>query len=701
MRGVSIGVCCFCACTGSIVIPERPPSPPPDSVCPANPSIGRTALHRLSNSEYDNSVEALLNDMSGPSQAFPPDVTASGFDHITDVQSVSPLHGVRYEEAAQTLAHSLWGREFDTGFTHRFEAEQNEPDGGVDAVHALVVSDLVSNGARTFYNGYHIYVLTAFDVAGDYEVGFEAWSNTFPDGGEPLSDGGFRQTLWRLQLDNQVFFSTPTMGTVASHATHRAALHVEVPGIHRIDLSAADPHDRDNCGPDGGPADCEARDPELGQVDALWVSRQATRVPEGQQRLRICELTEGDTCVRSTLALLTRRAFRRPPASDELDRLMALFAAARTDGDSLEEAFGQAVAAILLSPHFLFLVQTDPAPSGSVAHPLTSHELAARLSFFLTQGPPDDALAARADDGSLLETSVLAAETDRLLASATHPRMLTNLSTQFMGTRDLVAAKPSAQLFPNFSPELKTAMATEAQLLFEFIFSQPRPMVELADAPYTFLNDRLAAHYQLPLPGSDQPVKVSLPNDERGGLLGLGSTLTITSTPTRPSQVKRGVWILGRLLCDEPPPPPPNVPPLVEDQSGADGLTAHTANPACTRCHKVIDPIGLALDHYDADGSRRIADRQGKPVSAKGTMPDGTEVVDLAGIRTLVKQDKRFEACLSEHLFTYALARTPAGDDPCIAAALAASTGEKGKATFHDVVRALVQSEAFRWRQPE
>lgn len=689
------------ACTGAIFEPRAPLDSPPTAApeCAGVPAVGRTGLHRLSNLEYDRTVEALLGDGSRPAQHFPSDV-ASRFDHVTDVQSVSPLHGARYEEAADVLAATLWRREFDVGFTRRFEAEQNAPDSGLEVVQAVVPFDLTSGGARIFYNAYRIYVLTDLDVAGDYEVRFEAWSNRFPTGGEPLPDGGFRNVLWRVQFDHQTVFATNTQGTATSPATHRATVHVEAPGVHRIDLYAADPQDVENCGPDAGPVGCEASDPELGRVDALWVSRASTRVPEAEHRVRVCELSLGEPCVRQSLAALLRRAYRRPPSSEELERYVELHAAAQAAGDSMADAFSQTVSAVLLSPHFLFHVQLDPDPLSTEPHRLSAHELATRLSYFLTRAPPDAELAAQADEGALLEEEVLLAQTQRLLATAAHDEMTKSFATQVVGNRDFAQATPNPQLFPGFTPELKASMAHEAELLFTDVFRASRPLVELADARYTFLDDTLAAHYQLPAPHSSTPVRVQLDTGERGGLLGLGSVLTLTSTPSRPSQVRRGVWVLGRLWCDEPPAPPQSIPSLPEN-GGAEGLSAHTSNPACTHCHRVIDPIGFALDRYDADGSRRSVDRQGRPLAARGTLPDGTEVVDLLGIRAAVKADPRFEACMAEHLFAYALARVPSRDDACAAAALPAVAGGRGQASYMAVLRALVQSDAFRSRQAE
>ncbi len=695
------------SCTGEIRLPRVSAAAPSDpaadpggapAACPASPAVGRTPLHRLSNLEYDRSVRALVGDDSRPSRRFPPDSAAAGFDHVTDVQSVSALHAARYAEAAEALYDGLWARELDVGFERRYPPGQGVADGGLDQLMGLGWGAQYPNAPRAFSHHYRLYLLTTFDVAGPYEIGFEGAP---PATAATLPDGGARPAAWQLHLDNQQpFYTAPVSGTTAQPVLHRATLDIEVPGVHRIDLSVSDPLDAPNCasGQPAGPF-CEPFDPVLGHVGTVWVSRRSTRTA-GAAAVRRCELEDSEACVRDTTRGLLRRAFRRPPAAEELERFMALWSAARAAGDSSRDAFGQVVAAVLLSPHFLFHVQLDLDPKAG-PHPLSPHELATRLAYFLTRGPPDDELSALADDGSLTLPSVLEAQAMRLYTSREAEVMVDALSSQLLSTRDLPRAAPAAALFPSFDEPLRGAMASEATLLFRAVFDEPRPMAELASARFTFVDDALAAHYGLSLPGSAAPVRVALTRPDRGGVLGLASVLTVTSTATRPSPVKRGAWVLEHLLCEELPAPPPSVPALPETPDGgaAEALTAHTANPACRACHAVIDPLGLALERFDADGSRRAVDRAGRPLPARGTLPGGAEVIDLEGLSAHLVSSGKLEACLAQHLFTFALARVPSAADRCAAQALPAAAGPAP--TFEQVTRALVGSETFRWRAPE
>lgn len=686
------------ACTGVIAtpppVPPVEPPPPPEPQCEHALLPGRSPLHRLTRLEYDQTVRSVLGDTSAPSQTFPADPSHEGFDNVSDVQTVSLLHAEKYEEAAWQLAASLWAREYDPGLLKRFELETRSTDGGYEVVIQTCCGDnsynnVVANGARGFWTAYRVYVQTALDLEADYTVKWAGWEERW-DGGVVTEDGGARPLSWVLQLDSRFPFATvPVAGTRAAPQQHQATVHVDSPGVHQIDISLDDPTR-------------VSYPPYLPVAWADWLSieRAPTTVPVAQQKVRQCDLSAGAACVETTLRALLRQAYRRPPADAEVARVLQVFTAARDDGDGLKDAFSAAVVTVLLSPHFLYRVELDADLQATVAHPLSAHELAAKLSYFLTAAPPDAPLAQAADDGTLLSAQVLQSHADRLWSSAGNALMVQHVGSQLMSTNALENIAPSPTFFPGFDAPLRTAMGQEAELLFGAVAKEDRPVHELIDAPFTFLNDRLAAHYGLPLPGSAALQRVTLASDQRGGALGLGNLLALNSTPARPSQVLRGKWVLTNLLCDEPAAPPAFIPPLGDTpgKTQREILEEHAKNPFCAGCHKRMDPIGFALDHYDADGSFRATDRQGHAIDATGQLPDGTAFDGFAQLRTVLAKDVRLEQCMAEHLLVYALAREPRGDDRCHAEAIAARAHG---GNFQQLVRELVASEPFRLRQPE
>lgn len=661
--------------------------PPPSLVCTSTIGPGRTPLHRLTRLEYDRTIADLLGERGHPAELFPADPSQAGFDNVSDVQTVSLLHAEKYEEAARLLAEGVWQRELDPGLSKRWELETRAETPGPELLLQACCglnqhNNFVSGGARGLYSAYRVYTITELDRAGDYTVTVSAWTA-----------GVDTATIASRPLNLQILYNEQPIVSVALTATVGAPQQVvghfvaEVAGFQRIDVQLFDPTGYSS-------------PPELPKVwvDWLRVERASSRT-SAPPLVRQCELASSG-CWRTTLAQLLRRAYRRPPAPEEIDRLLVLRDAAMSAGDSEHDAFVSVLSAVLLSPHFLYRVERDPDVGSTDAHPLSPHELAARLSYFLTASMPDAVLAAKADEGTILSHAVLAEETARLLASPESAVMVQNLARQWMSTQALGAISPSPEFFPDFDPELLAAMGQETELFFTAVFREPRPARALVDARFSFLNDRLAAHYGLPLPGSTTPVRVELASPERGGVLGLGSVLALGSTPVRPSQVLRGKWVLSQILCDEPSAPPFNVPPL----SGAPGTTvreqleAHARNPACASCHARMDPIGFALDGYDADGAHRIRDRQGHPIDVSGRFPDGTTVRGLSELRSYLSQNPSVDQCVAQHLLVYGLARAPTHDDRCQAKAIGEA---KPRGSFSELIAALVASPPFTQRQGE
>ncbi|HEX7898551.1 MAG TPA: DUF1592 domain-containing protein, partial [Planctomycetota bacterium] len=376
---------------------------------------------------------------------------------------------------------------------------------------------------------------------------------------------------------------------------------------------------------------------------------------------------------REILAPLLRRAFRRPVTDADLERYLK-FA-------DLEDA----LTAILSSSEFLFRVERDPEGlPPRTAYKLSDLELATRLSFFLWSGPPDDALLAAAEKGLDLEK-----EARRMLADPRARALAGNFAPQWLHLRNLDAATPDARLFPDFDDNLRQAMRLETELLFEEIVREDRSVLDLLRTDHTYLNERLAKHYGVPHVYGARFRRVERP----GGILRHASVLTVTSYATRTSPVLRGKWILETLLGTPPPPPPPDVPALEEKISETlpirERLARHRNNPTCASCHRLIDPVGFALEHFDALGRRRdVAD-------AAGGFPDGSEVEGVEGVEAaLLKRPEVFLGAMTEKLLTYALGRAV---EPSDGPAVRKIVREGGR--FSDIVVGIVKSVPFRMRR--
>jgi len=369
-------------------------------------------------------------------------------------------------------------------------------------------------------------------------------------------------------------------------------------------------------------------------------------------------------CARSVFALLARRAYRRTVTNTDLDPLLALYRQGRGEG-GFNEGILRGVEAILISPEFLFRIERTPAgvPAGS-AYRIGDFELASRLSFFLWSTMPDDRLLDLAEKGQLSKDSVLQREIARMLADPRSNELLRNFSGQWLYLRNLLHDPPDPGDFPRFNDALGNAFLSETELFLESILRENRSVVDLLGADYTFLNEPLARYYGIPGVEGTGFRRVTLTNPARGGLLGQGSVLTVTSYANRTSVTKRGQWILDNILGSPPPPPPPNVPSL--RSTAADGhalktlrqqMEAHRADPVCASCHLRMDSLGFVLERYDAAGAWRDTD-SGAPIDAKVTLPDGTSLEGLAGLRAwLLAHPDRFVRTLTEKMLTYALGR--------------------------------------------
>ena len=432
-------------------------------------------------------------------------------------------------------------------------------------------------------------------------------------------------------------------------------------------------------------------------------------LPESHQRIFFCLPATPDArkdCARRIIGRFAQRAFRRPLSSEEVDRLMTLFALADKEGEKFEVSVKLALQAVLVSPHFLFRGELQPEPNNPGAiHLINEHALASRLSYFLWSSMPDDELFAQAGRKTLRKN--LEAQVRRMMKDPKARALVDNFGSQWLQIRSLALATPDQALFPAFDDGLRAAMQKETELFFEHIAQQDRSVLEFLAADYTFLNERLARHYGIAGVKGEAFQRVSLKGTPRGGLLTQASILTITSNPTRTSPVKRGKWILENILGTPPPPPPPNVPELSEEKevvlSGTlrQRMEQHRANVQCASCHARMDPIGFGFENFDATGAWRNQDGN-FPVDPAGQLVSGESFQGPGDLKMILLQKKKneFIRCLAEKTLTYALGRGLEHYDKCALDQIAKNLA-RHRYRFSSLILGVVKSTPFQMRRGE
>ncbi len=651
-----------------------------DDAALQHPNPGRVALHRLNRAEYGNAIRDLLNLKIDPEALLPPDDANNGFDNQADALATSPALIERYVSAARKIAALALGDPeakpalqtflihgdlsqdvhapgLPLGTRGGLRIEHNFP---LDAEYDLRTTLIRSN--RGIIRG--IETLTQLEIAID-----GARVKLIPFGGkadEALSNENPPQFATDLERRFDLRLPVkagPHIVTVAFLQQSPAA---------KPDMTQPRIRDKDN-------TQAVIGVPELASV-SIGGPFNATGVGDTPSRRHV--LATG-------LAKLARRAYRRPLTPEEINQLTAL---QKTAG------LRRAVAQILANPQFLFRFEPDPAalPAGK-PYTLGDLELASRLSFFLWSSIPDDELLNLAIAKKLAQPATLAAQVKRMLADPKATALVANFAGQWLYLRNLKRALPDQTVFPDFDDNLRQAFLRETELFTASIFQSDRSVLDFLNADYTFLNERLARHYGIPGVYGDQFRRVQLSDANRRGLLGQGSILTVTSYANRTSAVLRGKWILTNLLGTPPPAPPPNVPPLNESAPGDNlplraRMEQHRANPACAACHKAMDPLGLALENFDATGHFRPG------VDASAEFPDGAAVNGVAGLRDhLLENPNQFSRAFTERLMTYALGRpTEAFDQPTIRSIV--RDAAKDDYRFSSIVLGIVSSPAFRMK---
>lgn len=630
---------------------------------PASP--GRVVLHRLNRAEYDNTVRDLLGTSLRPSDDFPADDFALGFDNVADVLSLSALHFELYDRAADLLLDDLLGMGTLPPEVHTFEPEAGDTAADNGAVWDASMWVLWHEGALT--------ATVWAPSTGDYTLAADAYG--LQAGDEParmafLVDGA---TVAEVDVTAE---DDPAPYEVAIALTE---------GRHTVGVAFTNDLDQ--------PPDLDRNlvVDRLELTGPLGVPRTRS---EGYAHVVDCDPADvGEAaCVEHVVRTLGRRAWRRPLSEDEADSILALYAEARVAGGSWEEGLRAAIRGLLLSPFFLYKVELDPIDG---PRPLAGFELATRLSYFLWSSTPDDRLLDLAQAGTLEDPDVLEAEARRMLADPKAQALVDNLGGQWLGIRKVDEAEPSADVYPDWNEALRASMEDEIRGFVGRVLLADRPVLELFTEDTTVVDDRLAVFYGLPAGG-----EVQVP--ERTGLLARGGLMAALAYPTRTSPVIRGNWVLGNLVCAPPPDPPPGVPALDVPEPGEpvslrEQLERHRADPVCASCHAEMDPIGLALEAFDGIGRFRTVDENGIPIDASGDIPGLGAFEDAAGMQRLLATDPRVPACVVQKTFTYALGRGPEDADAALLAELTEDFAASGW-RFRELAVDVVRSRPFRYR---
>ena len=649
---------------------------------------GRVTIRRLNRTEYNNTVRDLLGVDLTPADDFPSDDVGEGFDNIGDVLSLPPLLLEKYMDAAEALATTaIVDMSPDSAAKTTRQGKQLRPSSGVRL------------GGRGIYT-----LSSQGDVTGEF---------TMARGGEYLlrveagaQQAGNEPARVELRLDGKKVHVFDVQASPNDPKMFEHRMRVSG-GKHR--LSGAfinDFYNPRDPNPKNRDRNLYIRSLEVaGPVDS-----RPEDFPESHRRLVSARPGPGrsvEQAARKVLTPLLQRSFRRPAEQAEIDRYAQLVQLAVKKGDTFERGLQVATAAILVSPHFLFRIEQDPAPQDPKrTHPLNDFELANRLSYFLWSTMPDDRLFRLASTGDLHRDDVLEAEVTRMLNSEKANALVENFGGQWLNLRNLDDVTPDPSRFPQFDAALKQAMRKETELVFAAVMREDRSLLEFLNADFTFVNARLAKHYGLPSVQGDKFQRVSLASVKRRGILTHASILTLTSNPTRTSPVKRGKWILENILGTPPPAPPPGVPELVETQKGApnaslrEQLELHRRDPACAVCHIKMDALGFGLENYDAVG--RWRDRDGRlPIDSTGKLPDGTTFRGSDELAEyLVTQDTQFGRALTRKMLTYALGRGLEYYDRCAVDKIMLELPKKDY-RFSILVTEIVKSEPFRMRRGE
>jgi len=632
-----------------------------DRLAEAQPNPGRTTLHRLNRTEYANVVRDLLALEIDVADLLPADDIGYGFDNIGDVLSVSPLLMERYLGTAAKISRQAVGDPTMAAYYQTY-----------NVARGLKQDDRIGEGAPVGSRGGAI-VRHRFPLDAEYEVSITLQRDRL-DEIVGLND----EKKIDLRLDDQRL----ELFTVKPVARERAALGSgSVPDAHlkiRLPVKAGT-HEiaatflKDTILSEGILArirddQVQAHHEGIGTITVAGPFKaQGAGVTPSREKIFICRpaaRTDEEACAEKILANLAHHAYRRPVTADDMKQLLGLYRqGAQSAG--FEAGVRLALQKVLVSPAFIFRAEYDaPDAAPRSAHRVSDIELASRLSFFLWSSIPDDELLGVAERGQLSDKAMLASQVKRMLADPRSHELVKNFTGQYLFLRNIERISPDPASLPNFDENLRQSLAKETELLVESTVREDRSVADLLKTDYTFLNERLAEHYGMKGIYGNEFRRVTLTDPNRHGLLGQASILTVTSYPNRTAPTIRGKWVLLQILGTPPPPPPPNVPSLKNDETTKNltmrqRMELHRSNPTCAACHRMMDPLGFALENFDGLGQWRENMGVGTgPIDSSGVLPDGTKFNGPAGLRDVLmtKQDMFIET-FTEQLLTYALGR--------------------------------------------
>ncbi len=652
------------------------------------PDTGAVAARRLNRTEYNNSIRDLLGIDLHASDNFPQDQAAFGFDNISDALNLSSVLLEKYADAAElSVRTALFGpARQKPAVTHYPMAIRLNVLRGKSSTLDLTNYDLTGLSSRHAGHAVH-----RFPVDGIYSFRL-VLNGHRPNQSMPAQIG-----LWvdsklvqqaemdATDLEGQLldFRVKVAAGEHLISASYLKEFHGLPPSYNGPEPSTRPPGALINPRGKLSPADIETLR-KLGtkiKTDAIETridhrfeaidiggpfEQNPAPSPESIRRVFVCN-QQTAACAKRIVAEFAHRAFRRPLQANEADRYFGLYALAHKQGDSFNDAVATALEGVLVSPYYLFRIERDVAPVGSMkaaaAIPVSDYELASRLSYFLWSSIPDSELLRLAGQHRLHVPAVQEAQVRRMLQDEKARALVDNFAGQWLQFRNIYVVRPDAGKFPDFDESLRYSMRRETELFLENVIRKDGHVLELLSADYSFLNERLARFYGVPGVSGPEFRRVDMSGSQRGGgVLAHGSILTISSYSTRTSPVVRGKWILENFLNAPPPPPPPSVPALDDSKVGESAslrtqMEAHRAQPQCASCHAKMDPLGFGLENLNAIGQWREKDGQ-IPVDASGKLPDGRTFQGPKELKTLMLGDREaFFGALSEKMLIYALGR--------------------------------------------
>ena len=674
-----------------------------DQLAAKKPNPGRTdPFHRLNRTEYRNAIRDLLDLEIDAATLLPKDDASHGFDNLTG-GDLSPTLLNRYISAAEKISRLAVGSPISrpNGDTYRLKPDltQEEPVANLP---------LGTRGGTLIRH--------TFPRDGEYEIQIRLTRDR-----NEMVEGLHETHELEVLLDRDTaarFQVSPPKGN-RDYETVDAHLKARIPvkaGLHEVGVtfiknsSSLVETQRDPYQARYNMHRHPRLSPAIYQVSVTgpYASREAGETAS-RRKLFVCypkNPGEETACAERIVSAFVRRAYRRPVVAADWAKPLKFYHEAKEAG-GFEAGIGSALSAVLVSPEFLFRIERDPADvAPETTYPISDVELASRLSFFLWSSIPDEELLGIAQRGELHRPKVLESQVRRMLADPRSISLVENFAAQWLHLRNLESFTPDLRLFPDFDDNLREAFRRETELHFEALLREDRTVLDLIKTDHTFLNERLAKHYGIPNVYGSRFRRVALDSESRrGGLLRQGSVLTVTSYATRTSPVIRGHWLLGNLLGTPPPPPPANIPNLKENTVSETlpmraRLSAHRANAACASCHDLMDPVGFALENFDAIGRWRLTEN-GLPIDASGGLPDGSRFNGVTGLEdALLKHPELFVGTLTEKLLTFALGRGMSENDAPAVRRIVRDAQRDGN-HFSSIVLGIVKSSPFTLRKTQ